>query len=241
MVRRGEQADGCLVMEPTSLRILTSVRGAVWFRVGCTGRPGHSGCSQQTISALKMATTVIEALEQCQSRLLAASKGIPLFDCFSDPMPITFGKLTAGDWPSTAPSHAVIEGVLGFLPNRTAGQIMKEVKQTIMEAGDGWLREHFTLHFPYRHDAHVLGTDHPLVTSLQSCCRDLGATGEVAAMPASSDSWFYNNQLGIPTVVFGAGSLGFAHTHEEQIQIDELLQAACILVQFVQRWCGGDD
>ena len=33
MVRRGEQADGCIVMEPTDLRILSSVRGAVWFRV----------------------------------------------------------------------------------------------------------------------------------------------------------------------------------------------------------------
>ncbi len=43
MVRRGEQADGCVVMEPTDLRILSSVRGAVWFRVICTGRPGHSG------------------------------------------------------------------------------------------------------------------------------------------------------------------------------------------------------
>lgn len=241
MVRRGEKADGCLVMEPTSLRILTSVRGAVWFRVSCTGRAGHSGCSQRTISALKMATRVIDAIEQYHSRLLAASQGIPLFDCFSDPMPITFGKLTAGDWPSTAPPHAVIEGVLGFLPNRTASQVMDEVARAIMEAGDEWLRGHFTLHFPYRHDAHVLATDDPLVTSLQSCCRDLGGTGEIAAMTASCDSWFYNNQLGIPTVVFGAGSLGFAHTCEEQIDLDELLQAACILAHFVERWCGDDD
>jgi len=40
MARRGERAEGCVVMEPTELRILTSVRGAIWFRVVCTGRPG---------------------------------------------------------------------------------------------------------------------------------------------------------------------------------------------------------
>ena len=57
-------------------------------------------------------------------------------------------------------------------------------------------------------------------------------------MTASCDSWFYNNQLGIPTVVFGPGSLRFAHSNEEQIQLDEILDAAVILVRFIQRWCG---
>ena len=40
MVRRGEHADGCIVMEPTDLRILSSVRGAVWFRVTCEREAG---------------------------------------------------------------------------------------------------------------------------------------------------------------------------------------------------------
>src|SRR5208283_1055923 len=58
MTRRGERADACIVMEPTEMRILSSVRGAVWFRVVCTGKPGHSG-SGGTVSALKMATRVM--------------------------------------------------------------------------------------------------------------------------------------------------------------------------------------
>jgi len=51
MIRRGERADACIVLEPTSLRILPSVRGAVWFRATCTGRPGNSGRAQETIEA----------------------------------------------------------------------------------------------------------------------------------------------------------------------------------------------
>jgi acetylornithine deacetylase len=237
MIRLGEQADACIVMEPTSLRILPSVRGAVWFRVTCTGRPGHSGRAHETISGLKMAMRVIVTLEQYHGRLLAASRGIPLFDSFANPMPITFGKLTAGDWTATAPAQAVVEGVLGFLPNKTRFQVMEEMRQAIFEAGDAWLREHFKLEFTYRHDSHVLDPDHPLVCGLQTCCQQFGAAGEVTAMTASCDSWYYNNQLGIPSVVFGAGSLGFAHTNEEQIHLEEVMQAAAILVRFIQRWC----
>jgi len=239
MVRRGEKADGCIVMEPSELRILSSVRGAVWFRVTCTGRPGHSGSAVGPVSALKMAIRTLDILEQYHARLLASSRGIPLFDCFANPMPITFGKLAAGDWPATTPASASVEGVLGLLPNKTRYQVMEEMRQAILDGGDEWLRDHFTLEFMYRHDAHVLDQRHPLVTGLEACCREAGATGEISAMTASCDSWFYNNQLRIPTVVFGPGSLRFAHSNEEQIGLDEIGDAAAILVRFLAEWCGG--
>jgi acetylornithine deacetylase len=240
MARRGEKADACIVMEPTGLKILSSVRGAVWFRVTCAGKPGHSGRAGDTVSALKLAIRVIEILEAYHARLLAASRGIPLFDAFANPMPITFGKLSAGDWPATAPSRAVVEGVLGLLPNKTRYQVMEEMRQAIVENGDAWLREHFELEFMYRHDAHVLDAGHPLVTGLAECCRAAGAPGEVTAMTASCDSWFYNNQLGIPTVVFGPGSLGFAHSNEEQIRLDDVATGAAILARFLMEWCGAN-
>jgi acetylornithine deacetylase len=236
MTRRGEKADACIVMEPTDLRILSSVRGAVWFRVVCTGKPGHSGRAGDTVSALKMAIQVIGILEKYHAALLAASRGFPLFDPFPNPMPITFGKLQAGDWPATAPARAVVEGVLGLLPNKTRYQVMEEMRQAIVDGSDPWLREHFQLEFMYRHDAHVLETDHPLVTGLQSCCREAGGEGVVTAMTASCDSWFYNNQLKIPAVVFGPGSLGFAHTNDEQIRLDDIATAAAVLVRFIEKW-----
>ena len=236
MTRRGEKADACIVMEPTDLRIFSSVRGAVWFRVICTGKPGHSGRAGDTVSALKMAIQVIGILEKYHASLLAASRGFPLFDPFPNPMPITFGKLQAGDWPATAPARATVEGVLGLLPNKARYQVMKEMRQAIIDGGDTWLRDHFQLEFMYRHDAHVLATDHPLVTGLQACCRDGGAPGEVTAMTASCDSWFYNNQLQIPTVVFGPGSLGFAHSNEEQIRLEDIAKGAAILVRMMETW-----
>jgi acetylornithine deacetylase/succinyl-diaminopimelate desuccinylase-like protein len=82
----------------------------------------------------------------------------------------------------------------------------------------------------------VLGTDHPLVTGLAAACRELETTGEVTAMTASCDSWLYNNQLKIPSVVFGAGNLAVAHSNEERIHMDEVLQAAAILVRFLCSW-----
>ncbi len=174
MVRHGEKASACIVMEPTELRVLSSVRGAVWFRVICQGQPGHSGSTGKTVSALKMAVKVMEILEDYQARLLAASRNIPLFDSFPNPMPITFGKLTAGNWPATAPAEATLEGVLGLLPNKTRFQVMDEMRQAITQSSDEWLRDNFKLEFMYRHDAHVLPPEHDLVTGLSAAARQAG-------------------------------------------------------------------
>jgi acetylornithine deacetylase len=238
MTRRGEKADACIVMEPTEMRILSSVRGAVWFHVECTGKPGHSGRAGDTVSALKMAIQVIAILERYHAKLLAESRGIPLFDNFPNPMPITFGKLEAGNWPASAPALAVLEGVLGLLPNKTRYQVMDEMRQAIQAEGDAWVREHVELAFMYRHDSHVLDPAHPLPAGLAAACRETGGAGEIGAMTASCDSWFYNNQLGIPSVVFGPGTLGVAHSREEHILLDDIGKAAVVLLQFAQSWCG---
>lgn len=237
MARRGCRADGAVVLEPSDLVLLPSVRGAVWFDVVCTGRAGHSGRAGDVVSALKKAAQAMDILERYHDRLLAASKGHPLFDRYTNPMPITFGVMRAGDWPATAPNRAEFKGVFGFLPNVTRGEVQREMRASLLREGDAWLREHFELSFLYRHDGNEIPVDHPLVKAAEAACWEAGREPKVGAMPASCDAWLYNNQLKIPTLVMGPGSLGYAHTNEEQIAVDDLLKGAEVLVRLIASWC----
>lgn len=60
MVRAGESADACIVLEPSSNRVVSSARGVVWFRISCRGTPGHSGRPADTVSALTLARKVMD-------------------------------------------------------------------------------------------------------------------------------------------------------------------------------------
>lgn len=237
MSRRGEAANACIVMEPTDNRIFTSVRGAVWFRLTCRGKPGHSGRAGDTISALTLARRAMDSLEAYHGRLLAASRGLPFFDKYENPMPITFGICRAGDWPAAAPALAVVEGVLGLLPNKTRFEVMDEMRAALDEGVGPKFRDRAELEFTYRHDSSVVDPRHPLVEMLGRCCAEHGLSVEIDAMTASCDAWLYNNQLKIPTVVYGPGSLGFAHGGEEQIALNDIAAAACALSSFVAEWC----
>ncbi len=237
-VRGDDRADAALVLEPSEMKILPSIRGAVWFTVNVYGRAGHSGQAGRTVSALKEAMRAIEILEGYHGRLLAESKGHPLYDAYENPMPITFGTLEAGDWPAMAPRKATFKGVLGFLPNRNKEEVMREMEGALKAEGGDWLQDHFDMDFMYRHDCNEVPTDNPIVTTLQRACLASGQAAEVAAMPASCDAWFYSNLIGVPAVVIGAGTLGVAHSSREQIAVRDLAAGAEVLARAIVDWCG---
>jgi acetylornithine deacetylase len=233
MIRAGDLADAAIVMEPTAGAIITSVRGAVWFRVTTSGTAGHSGQSDRGVSALELVLEAKSLIENYHKRLLEESGGIPLFEAFPNPMPITFGKLHCGEWPAMVPDLAILEGVMGFLPNRTREQVIGEICSQLQTMGSEALSKRVAIEFMYRHDCHVINPHEPMVSDLALAIRLSGISPVIAAFPASCDSWYYNNLLGIPTVVFGVGDLAHAHTSEEQIRLDEIERISAQLAHFV--------
>ncbi len=241
MVRNPVHTDAAIVMEPTEMKICAATRGAVWFEVTCRGRSGHSGSSQKPVSALKLAIKAMAAIENYHDELLNSSRGKnKLFDEFYDPMPVTFGTIEAGDWPATVPAMAVFKGLLGFLPNSTIQEVQKGLISALRDSDDTWLSENFEIKFDMlNNDGCEIPVDHLLVKNLQLARQDAGKKAIVSALTAACDSWRYNNQLNIPTVVIGAGSLwNYAHSNHEQIRVEEIMDCTKTLLFFIDRWCG---
>ena len=237
MVRGGEKADACIVVEPSECRVLTSIRGAVWFKLRLTGKAGHSGAAGETRSALLMAREAMGILEAYHDRLLEESRNLPLYDVYPNPMPLTFGRLHAGDWPAMAPSLAVLEGVLGFLPNKTRDQVCSEMRRALI-GGDDFLAENVDLSFTYRHDCSVVDPGHELPQGILRAAREMGVSSEAGAATSSSDAWLYSNQLGIPAVHFGPGLLQVCHARSEHIDMADIGKAAGVLTAFILDYCG---
>jgi acetylornithine deacetylase/succinyl-diaminopimelate desuccinylase-like protein len=64
-----------------------------------------------------------------------------------------------------------------------------------------------------------------------------GTPLQVSGMTASCDAWFYNNFLGIPALVYGPGSLKFAHSKDEQISMSDVAKGAGVLTRLVLDYC----
>ena len=233
LVRQGLQADAAIVMEPVELQVAHLVRGAVWFEVTAHGVAGHSGSPGSTVSALKEAINSMESIEKVREELLSVSRrSLPMIADHPNPMPVTFGMLHSGNWPAATPSEAVLKGVFGFLPPYRRHEIQEKLRQAVA---------------PYRaeirynmlnSDPAFIPADHPLVETLVSAGRQAGISTAPAFMNASCDSWRYTEQLGIPAVVFGPGSITRAHAVDEHIAIADINRAAVALLYFIDRWSG---
>jgi len=237
LIRRGEKADCCLNLDGCSNDLLTSVRGAVWFTCTVYGRAGHPGSAGTTVSALKMAIEAMRIIEEYHDELLAKTHGDdPLFLKFANPMPVNFGQLEAGDWPAMAPQKAVLRGVFGMLTTPKE-EVMREMINRVKTRGPGWLRDNFEMTFPYRHDISRIDPGLPFVQTLKSCYEAFGVKSEIAALPASLDTWFYANLLGVPTLSTGCGDIVNAHTSHEHVALSEITVESAVLVQFIREFC----
>jgi acetylornithine deacetylase len=239
LLRQGWKADAAIILEGTGLQIHPSNRGAIWFRIDIEGLPRHMGRKHEGISAIDLAYKVIGALYEYESRIVADSAGYPGFERYERPVQVNIGVLNAGTWPAMVAANARIEGGVGFLPNRSMEQVKREVREAIESIPDNWLRTHYTLDFPKLHnDSYETDFSHPAIETLHSACKASGLDSDVFGWNVSCDARLYAKVGGMPTIVFGPGSISDAHARDEKIDFREIVKAAEALVRFVVEWCG---
>jgi acetylornithine deacetylase len=238
LIRQGHAGDAAIVLEGSDLTVCPANRGAIWFRATVEGKAVHMARKFDGVSALDHAMELIGLLYDYEGRLTEESRGQELFEEYEHPVQVNIGRLEAGDWPATVPAMAVLEGGVGFLPNRNLESIRMDLKE-LPSKGGPWLASHARIEFPRLHnDAYRIPPDHPLVVGLARSMGRLGREPRVRGMIARCDARLFNKVGGVPTVVFGSGSIDQAHSKGEKVRLEDLELEAGVLFDFVCRWCG---
>jgi acetylornithine deacetylase len=239
VIRQGHKADCAIIMEPTTLKVHPANRGAVWYKLSVSGKSAHMGKYWEGVNAIKEMAGLIGILKEYETNLRQASAGNPLFPHDPSPVNVNIGKIEGGDWPSTVAEECYLEGGIAFLPNRRIQQIHEELNSLIRQRASEWARDHYSLEFTRLHnEAFETPVDHPAVQSFdQAAARVLGKEPLVGFI-ASCDARLFARRGEMPTITFGPGELGHAHSLNERVKTDDILRAAEVLVLFLTDWCG---
>lgn len=242
LIRQGCHADGVVVLEGSSFNVFPANRGAIWFRARTIGRSTHMGRRHEGVNAIEKMVEVILRLLDYEKRLIEESRGQPLFARYEHPVQLNLGTIRADGWPSMVAGECVLEGGVGFLPNKTMAQVKQELWDAVMATEDEWLREHFELTFPKLHnDAYQIDPNHPLPVTLNEAVRECGLASEIFGWNVSCDARLYAKLANLPTVAYGPGDVAQAHSAGESISISDILAAAKGLARFLVKWCGYED
>jgi acetylornithine deacetylase len=245
LVRRGFTADGAIVLEPTNNLVAVSHPGGLYWQVTVPGVPRSPGARWQGrkldgVSAIEKLPAVITALLELEQKFNATETDDPMEKgraAFS----LVIGRVSGGHYETVSASEAVLRGGAYFSPVLgDIHEVMSAMTEAVDEANaaDEFLSDNpARLEFLHHDDSTRQSPQIPLAVALSNALRGRGESGEVIPGPFACDCRHLVNQGGIPSVIFGPGTIAQAHKPDEHIEIDQYL--ACIehLIAFIASWC----
>ena len=210
--------DAAIVMEGTRLDVVTAHKGTVRWRITSRGVSVHSSLVPQGENAIYKSAKLLLAIEQFSGRLTGRSPHKRL----SHPT-VNVGMIQGGTQPNSVPDRCEFVIDRRLLPGETVKQAENELREALSGSGDYELSEPTFFTPPFEIDE-----QHPFAALMlraarkikpEACFRGLSCSTEAGSTAA----------FGIPSVVFGPGDVGTAHSIHERIQPDEIDRAVRII------------
>ena len=248
-VARGVSADAGICAESTGFDAWVACRGTVTPYITVEGRAGHAEVRQPhwrdggAVNAIEKAVTVIQAAQRLREEWrVRADQQHPLLPP-GDIVPVT---VKGGTWEVTYPGSCRLGFDVTYPPGRLDAEgTGKAVEAEITEwmrravATDPWFEEH-PLEIEWTVDVvpAEMPAGHPLVTATLDAGTGLGRSGHPAGLDSWHDAATFTRLGGTPTFSYGADGIATAHTIDEWVLADELVDAAAIYALAAMRWCG---
>jgi len=220
-----------VVSEPTDLEVVVAHKGLVRWRCHARGRAAHSATPGAGDNAIyKMARAVV-AIERYAHEVVGTLGTHPL----CGPATLNVGTITGGVSVNKVPDRATIEIDRRLAPNEKPDSARQHLIDYLQQkAALGFTLEHDP---PYM-EGPPLADDHnrPLAERVAKAASGLAAPCRAVGVPYGTDGALFA-AAGVPTVIFGPGSIAQAHTADEWIALDQVEIAAEIYYRFVKSFC----
>ncbi|WP_323677876.1 M20/M25/M40 family metallo-hydrolase [Halorubellus sp. PRR65] len=227
--------DACIVAEPTELACVTAVEGSLMGEITLEGRSAHAATRWRGESVLDHFERVREALRAFERERDEAVTDAR-YDRFPIQWPVNVGTVRAGEWASSVPA-ALSAGVrVGVAPGESVADVERALRERLrlVAEADAWTRERPPVfeREGIQFEAAAVDADEPIVDALRGAMRSRGLDEEPRGVTYGADSRHYV-EAGIPTVLFGPGSIDQAHFPDETISLSEVRAAADVLADAI--------
>lgn len=217
--------DAAIVAEPTLLNVVVAHKGVVRWRLRTAGRACHSSDPSKGDSAIYRMARVLSVLEDYAKNTVPnlaqhARVGRPT---------LSVGTITGGLSVNTVPAECSIEVDRRLIPGENPQAAFQHVQDHLAAKLPGDV-PHLSHDKPMIISAGLNDTANgSLAAAVLASLARRGRTGELQGVPFGTDATATSG-AGVPSIVFGPGSIAQAHTADEWIAVDQLKEAVDIFV-----------
>ncbi|MBC2595711.1 M20/M25/M40 family metallo-hydrolase [Ruficoccus amylovorans] len=227
LIEQGFCCDGIIVAEPTELELIDAHKGVERYRVEITGKAAHSAYPELGLNAISALADFIGRLEA----MSFPSTSRPDDDTLG-PITMSVGVISGGDQVNRVPqtAHAEIDfRIPPGAPETAIGELLAQAAHSTRQSRPGIeIRWEQTQHYPALHPQ----PDSAFSETLWQLAKEHLNARKFSRVRYATNAGFYS-AAGIPSIVFGPGSISEAHTAAESIEIDAIEQAASFLEKLI--------
>jgi acetylornithine deacetylase len=238
-IARGYRADAAIITEPTSLELCPVQAGALSFRLHLRGKSAHGAVRREGVSAIEKFWPLFRALEELERERHRGFRH-PLYPEGALVAPLSVGKVEAGNWPSTVPEELRAEGRFGIFPGEDSASAREKFESAVrdLRQADPWFSENPVRveWFEGQFEPGETAPDAPILDELRSCHREmLESESPTHGVSYGSDLRLFTRYASMPAVLYGPGDVRVAHSANESVPLEELVQAAEVLTLLIAR------
>ena len=213
------RADAAIVAEPTELRAVIASKGVLRWRIAVRGRAAHSSKPHLGVNAITHAARLVLAFERDHQRL--ALKPHPLLG----PATCNVGVIHGGVQVNFVPDCCTIEIDRRLLPGEQPASVLAGYQQMLDAIEAAHPSFDAAMEPPTLVDeALETAPDSPPVRVASQLLTSMGLDSDPGGVPFGSDASKLARQ-GIPSIIFGPGSIDRAHAAVEYVETDQVLRA----------------
>lgn len=227
------KADAAIGCEPSGLAINTCERGTVWLEIETRGKSVHTSKARDGINSNVKMSRIILAAEKLKFRVRKHKLlGTPTLASATT----IHGGTRINVVPDSCKATFDVRIPPGLAPEEVVSEFRKMIKR--LESEDP--RLHAKLKVIHLDGAVETSEDEEIVRVAKNVLREyFGTEPRIEGMPGGTDMKVFVKGMKIPSIIaLGPGKIDTAHTADEYVEIDELVDASKIYATIALEYLG---
>ncbi len=235
MCDRGIKPEGCIVGEPTSMRIVASHKGKRSYRCRVCGLEAHSSLAPTGVNAVEYAGAVIAFLRELARRRRTQGPFDDGYDCAHTTVHV--GTVKGGMALNIVPAECTFEfefrhlpgddpdGIFGELTSYVDNELVPEMRAVHPDAGI-W----------FEPMAVIPSLDTEEDATITQLAKAITGDNTVRKVSYNCEACLFHD-VGVPTIICGPGDIDQAHKPNEFIEIDQIAKCEAFMKGLMDRIC----